>query len=642
MTRRPTSFAMLAVALAASVLVAACGGGDVAAPDTVAPTVSITSSAAGTTATGAVTFTFTFSEDVGTTFTAEDIVVNGGTAGALTKASATVYTLVVTPAAGASGNISVAVAAAKYGDLSNNANTAASAAEQAFSTVTVVPPSASDTVLANFDDVAIAGAFGAEGGDGSGIAVNPPAGGGSGQVYQVLRSGGQPYALAILPGAFTFAADRKTVSAMVYSPTAGIRMVVKFEGPGGANTGDVDANETVVVGWQTLTWTVGNATAGTVYDKLVLLPNLGNVDAPPGKSYFFDDIKLKAAAVVAPPSSADTVIANFDDVAIEGAYGGEGGDGSGIAVNPPAGGGSGQVYQVLRSGGQPYALAILPGAFTFTADRKTVSAVVYSPTAGIRMVIKFEGPGGANTGDVDSNQAVVAGWQTLTWTVGNATAGTVYDKLVLLPNLGNVDAPPGKSYFFDDIKLKAAAGASGGGSGGSTASTLPVTFNDSAVTYTLRGFEGAEDSSLVADPAGGSNTVVKVVKAAGAPWYAGTVVSTGPTESIARIPFTDSAKTMKLRVFSPGAGMVVRLKVENANDVNVTSETDATTTGTGWETLTFNFANPGLAPPQSGGPTAALNVAQTYNKAVVFMNVAPAAVGAAGTFYFDDLAFGTP
>jgi hypothetical protein len=137
MTRHPHSFRLLAVALAASVMVAACGGGDPSAPaDTVAPTLAITSSAAGTTATGVMTFTFTFSEDVGTSFTVEDVVVTGGTAAStVTKTDATHYTLLVTPTANASGTVSVSVAAAKFSDIANNANTATAALDQAYNTV---------------------------------------------------------------------------------------------------------------------------------------------------------------------------------------------------------------------------------------------------------------------------------------------------------------------------------------------------------------------------------------------------------------------------------------------------------------------------------------------------------------------------
>ena len=89
MTRPYSPFNVAACGLAVSLLISACGGGETTGPaDTVAPTVVITDSEAGATATGAVTFTFTFSEDVGTSFTAEDLVVSGGTAGTFTKVDA--------------------------------------------------------------------------------------------------------------------------------------------------------------------------------------------------------------------------------------------------------------------------------------------------------------------------------------------------------------------------------------------------------------------------------------------------------------------------------------------------------------------------------------------------------------------------
>lgn len=116
-------------ALAVAALVAACGGGDSGPPpDTLAPTVSISSNASGTVKSD-VTYTFTFSEDVGTSFTADDVTVTGGTkAASVTKASATSYTLVVTPTANTTGSIAVSVAASKFSDAANNANTAAASA----------------------------------------------------------------------------------------------------------------------------------------------------------------------------------------------------------------------------------------------------------------------------------------------------------------------------------------------------------------------------------------------------------------------------------------------------------------------------------------------------------------------------------
>jgi len=69
-------------------------------------------------------------------------------------------------------------------------------------------------------------------------------------------------------------------------------MVLKLEGPG-ISTGDMPAVETVVVGWQTLTWVVPASAISTAYKDIVMLPNLGTIaSVSPGETYFFDDFKL--------------------------------------------------------------------------------------------------------------------------------------------------------------------------------------------------------------------------------------------------------------------------------------------------------------------------------------------------------------
>jgi hypothetical protein len=433
----------------------AAGGDAEPPPDIEPPTLAITDDVDAGTAAGPVTFTFTFSEDVGSSFVAEDVLVAGGTAGTLTQVSETVYTLTVTPPADSSGTMTVDVAAAKFRDLSNNDNTASASGSQAYSTVVTPPPSG--TVLADFDTVSPVVA-GFEGAEGSVVEAAPA--GGSGNAFKVLRSGGQVYALGIVETTVAVTADRRTLSARVYSPAAGIPMVLKLEGPDGANSGDTQANEAVVEGWQTLTWSFPGLDLSKTYNKIVLLPNLGTVDAPPGKSYYFDDFVLNDA-VVAPPTG--TVLANFDDVTPTVA-GFEGAEGSAVEAGP-AGGGAGNSFKVLRSGGQVYALGIIETTVPVAADRRTISAQVYSPTAGIPMVLKLEGPDGANSGDTSANEAVVEGWQTLTWSFPGLDVSKTYNKIVLLPNLGTVDAAPGKAYYFDNLILAAAAGGGGGGAG---------------------------------------------------------------------------------------------------------------------------------------------------------------------------------
>ena len=129
----PRKSLLCSLALATAVLVSACGGGSAGAPDIFPPTVTISADVSGT-ATGPVTFTFTFNEDVGDSFTAADVTVVGGTAGPLTRLSATRYTMVVTPPDAAAGTVQVTVAAGSFRDRAGNVNIVNPTAARAFNT----------------------------------------------------------------------------------------------------------------------------------------------------------------------------------------------------------------------------------------------------------------------------------------------------------------------------------------------------------------------------------------------------------------------------------------------------------------------------------------------------------------------------
>lgn len=135
----PLAFALgpvLAGGTAAAVVVASTGAAKTtttpATPDTTAPTLVITDNVPGTAniASGALVYTFTFSEAV-TGFTAADVTVANGAKGAFTAVSSTVYTLQVTPTANLEGNVTVSVAAGVAADAAGNANLAASTVVQA-------------------------------------------------------------------------------------------------------------------------------------------------------------------------------------------------------------------------------------------------------------------------------------------------------------------------------------------------------------------------------------------------------------------------------------------------------------------------------------------------------------------------------
>lgn len=127
---KPGRFRLAALAILPLALAACGGGGSDAAP---APTLTITSNVAGV-AKSEVTFSFTFSDDVGTSFTVDDVVASAGTKGNFTRISPTQYNLAIAPPPGATGSINLSVAANAFANLSNTPGAAAASATQAYDT----------------------------------------------------------------------------------------------------------------------------------------------------------------------------------------------------------------------------------------------------------------------------------------------------------------------------------------------------------------------------------------------------------------------------------------------------------------------------------------------------------------------------
>lgn len=163
---------------------------------------------------------------------------------------------------------------------------------------------------------------------------------------------------------------------------------------------------------------------------------------------------------------------------------------------------------------------------------------------------------------------------------------------------------------------------------------LPITFDDTTVAYTTASFGGNIDS-IAPDPTNAANNVLVLNKPMGAQTWAGTTVSAGGLATA--IPFTSSDNIITVRVWSPDAGVPMRLKAEDANDPTISVETEATTTQAGaWETLTFDFS----AGNEATG-TAAINYANTYDMLSFFPNFNTDGNTAGNkTYYVDDFVFG--
>jgi hypothetical protein len=310
MKRLAKPFTLSAGAFAAALVLTACGGADPL--DKIAPTVAITDNVPDATATGPVTFTFTFSEEV-KDFTAEDVTVSGGDkAATVTKSSATVYTLVVTPTAGTTGTISVSIPAAKFTDLANNANAAVAAVQQAYNTVQVSGNTGTCTAAPclSFSEATLA--FDAFEGLASATVDNDPADSTNKVAKLVKAAAGQPWAGATVSTAsanksvaqIDFSGS-KVITLRVYSPAVGEKIMLKLEDAANPDVNlTAEALTTKANTWETLSFNYASPTGGVysgsaTYNKISIFPGfMTQVD----KTYYFDELKYtaKAAPIVTP------------------------------------------------------------------------------------------------------------------------------------------------------------------------------------------------------------------------------------------------------------------------------------------------------------------------------------------------------
>ena len=133
--------------------------------------------------------------------------------------------------------------------------------------------------------------------------------------------------------------------------------------------------------------------------------------------------------------------------------------------------------------------------------------------------------------ETDASTTKSNAWETLVFDFATPASTPLditktYDKLSIFFDFGVAGA--GKTYYFDDVSFDRFA---------------TLTFDASTVAYAFAGFGGAENSSVAADPTGGANQVVKVVKASGAQTWAGTTMSMVTSDfSLPRLPFTATAQ----------------------------------------------------------------------------------------------------
>ena len=283
---------------------------------------------------------------------------------------------------------------------------------------------------------------------------------------------------------------------------------------------------------------------------------------------------------------------------------------------------SAKVGRMVKNAGQVWggSLIVLSSPMNFSVN-KVFRMKVFSPRIGAKVLLKVENAtNGGISFEKEVTTTVANVWEDLAFDFNAINTGNTYQKIVLIFELGTMgDGSANFTFLFDDIRLSNLLPTS--------LLALPVTFDLPNVNYAVTDF-GNNQSVNAVDPVNAANNVKRTTKPNGAETWAGTTIGAG---FISKIPFTASATQMSVRVYSPAAGIRVRLKVEDRTNNTRSVETEAMTQAANtWETLIFDFAN------QSAG-TAAINLSFNYDMASIFFDF-----GVAGTgkiFFWDDVSF---
>jgi len=489
------------------------------------------------------------------------------------------------------------------------------------------------TLPVDFESTTIDYMFGDFGGGVLSVQANPDPSGinTSATIGQMVKNPGEVF------GGSSFELDapidfstNKIFNMKVWAPTVGTNVLLKVENlSDGSISFEKEEVTSTAMAWEEMSFDFSGINVAESYQKVVLIFELGTVgDGTAASTYYVDDLDLVSGETA---GSSITLPVDFESTTIDYTFGDFGGGVLSVEANPDPSGinTSATIGQMVKNPGEVF------GGSSFELDtpidfstNKLFKMKVWAPTVGTKVLLKVENL--ANGGIFFEQEEVTTtamAWEEMTFDFNGINVGESYQKIVIIFELGTAgDGTAGSTYFIDDIQLVE------GGAPTVSEVVLPITFENSMIDYNLTDF-GGNVSSIIVDPTDPNNMVGQAIKTGGAETFAGTTMSEIGLAN--PIPFTATDTKMKIRVWSPDAGIQIRLKTEQVGVPTISVETEATTTvAMAWETLEFDFANEAMG-------TATLDPANTYDKITIFFNFGVTGADAGEkTYYWDDVVFG--
>lgn len=275
----------------------------------------------------------------------------------------------------------------------------------------------------------------------------------SSRVGRMIKNAGQPWggSFLTLSQPMDFSVN-KVFRMKVFSPRVGAKVLLKVENSTNAGINfEKEVTTSIANAWEDLVFDYSGINATNVYDRVVLIFELGTPgDGSANFTFLFDDIRLTNTFPVAIPL-------NFEYPVTYGWFDFDGGNVT--VVNNPQSGGintSAKVARMIKNPGQPWggSFLTLSQPINFSISR-TFKMKVFSPRAGARVLLKVENS--SNPGQNFEREVattVAGGWEELTFDYSAINTGNVYDRVVVIFELGTPgDGSANFTFLFDDLRL---------------------------------------------------------------------------------------------------------------------------------------------------------------------------------------------
>jgi hypothetical protein len=434
------------------------------------------------------------------------------------------------------------------------------------------------------------------------VVADPATGGTNGDVLKIVTSaagnGWQNAQLFLQGDLLDLTTDDKVVTVDVYSESA-FMMLAKTATPsnGGAESA-TDASHTGS-GWETLTFDFSDPkdntpVANDIFGRILFFPQWNGAgwnDSSVTTTYVDN---IKGTGYTAPVVVVYDLLEDFETALPAGALVGDSGMATTpeVVADPATGGTNGDVLKIVTSaagnGWQNAQLFLQGDLLDLTTDDKVVTVDVYSESA-FMMLAKTATPSNGGAESATDASHTGSGWETLTFDFSDPkdntpVANDIFGRILFFPqwNGAGWNDSSVTTTYVDNIK--------------GTGYTAPVVydlledFETALPAGALVGDSGmATTPEVVADPAtGGTNgDVLKIVtSAAGNGWQNAQLFLQGDL-----LDLTTDDKVVTVDVYSESAFMMLA-KTATPSNGGAESATDASHTGSGWETLTFDFSDP--------------------------------------------------